>query len=67
MQIGIITAVIIAAAAAIVAGVICFILGGQHRKKVAEKAIGDATEEAKRIVSNALTTADTSERRDWEL
>ena len=62
MQISIVTAVIIAAAAAIIAGVICFILGGQHRKKVAEKAIGDATEEAKRIVTNALTTAETKKR-----
>ena len=53
-----IVAVVVAAAAAVIG----FILGGIHRKKVAEKAIGDATEEAKRIVSNALTAAEAKKR-----
>ena len=48
--------------AAVVCGVVGFIGGGIHRKRVAEKAIGDATEEAKRIVSNALTTAEQKKR-----
>lgn len=55
-------AIILIAAAAVIFGVVGFVLGQLHRKKVAEKAIGDATEEAKRIVSNALTTAETKKR-----
>lgn len=55
-------AIILIAAAAVVFGIIGFVLGQNHRKKVAEKAIGSATEEAKRIVSNALTTAETKKR-----
>ena len=39
-----------------------FVVGYISRKKKAEKAIGDATEEAKRIVNNALTTAETKKR-----
>ena len=58
MIITIVAAVVVAAAAAVIG----FILGGIHRKKVAEKAIGDATEEAKRIVSNALTAAEAKKR-----
>lgn len=54
----IVAAVVVAVAAAVIG----FILGGIHRKKVAEKAIGDATEEAKRIVSNALTAAEAKKR-----
>ena len=39
-------------------GVVGFILGGAHRKKVAEAAIGSATQEAARIVNNAMTEAE---------
>ena len=53
---------ILIAVAAVVFGAIGFIAGQIHRKKYAEKVIGDATEEAKRIVSNALTTAETKKR-----
>ena len=45
-------------AAAVVFGVVGFITGGAHRKKVAEAAIGSATEEAARIVNNAMTEAE---------
>ena len=55
-------AIILAAAVGIVLGIVGFVFGQLHRKKVAEKAIGDATEEAKRIVNNALTTAETKKR-----
>ena len=41
-------------AAAVVFGVVGFVVGGAHRKKVAEAAIGSATEEAARIVNNAM-------------
>ena len=45
-------------AAAVVFGVVGFVTGGAHRKKVAEAAIGSATEEAARIVNNAMTEAE---------
>ena len=47
---------------AVVLGVLGFVFGVQYRKRVAEKAIGDANDEAKRIVSNALTTAENKKR-----
>ncbi len=50
--------IIIAVACAVVFGVGGFIIGGAHRKKVAESAIGSATEEAARIVNNAMTEAE---------
>ncbi|MBE6827012.1 MAG: ribonuclease Y [Ruminococcaceae bacterium] len=54
--------VIISVAAAVVFGIIGFILGGLHRKKVAEAAIGSATEEATRIVNQAVQTAENKKR-----
>lgn len=54
--------VIAAAVAAVVFGVLGFVLGGLHRKKVAESAIGSATEEATRIVNQAVQTAETKKR-----
>lgn len=62
MKISIVVAIIIAVILAAAAGVICFFLGVSHRKKIAEKAIGDAEEEAKRIVSNAITQAEAKKR-----
>jgi ribonuclease Y len=55
-------AIIVAAVAAVVFGVIGFILGELHRKKVAESAIGSATEEATRIVNQAVQTAENKKR-----
>ena len=54
--------IIAAAVAAVVFGVIGFILGELHRKKVAEAAIGSATEEATRIVNQAVQTAENKKR-----
>lgn len=54
--------VIAAAVAAVVFGILGFVLGGLHRKKVAEAAIGSATEEATRIVNQAVQTAETKKR-----
>ncbi len=54
----ILIAVIAAVAAAAVFGVLGFFLGSAHRKKVAEAAIGSATEEAARIVNQAVQTAE---------
>ena len=60
MKIGL--AIILIVAAAVVSGIICFILGGLHRKKVAEAAIGSATEEANRIVSQAVSEAESKKK-----
>ena len=47
--------IIVALVVGVVAG---FFIGGAHRKKVAEAAIGSATDEAARIVNNAMTEAE---------
>ena len=57
-----VTAIILIVAAAAVFGIVGFIVGGLHRRKVAEKAIGSATDEAKRIVNEALSTAEAKKR-----
>jgi len=54
--------VIIAVAAAVVFGVVGYIIGGLHRKKVAEATIGSANKEAARIVNEALTEAETKKK-----
>ncbi|MDD6619638.1 MAG: ribonuclease Y [Eubacteriales bacterium] len=54
----------------IVVGVICaivfsilgFVLGGEHRRKTSEKEIGSATQEATRIINNALTEAEATKK-----
>ncbi|MDR1629655.1 MAG: ribonuclease Y [Oscillospiraceae bacterium] len=52
------TAIIIAIATLAVGLIIGFIAGGIHRKRKAEAAIGSATEEANRIVTQAVTQAE---------
>lgn len=61
-MIPIIITVIAVVATAVIFGVVGFILGGLHRKKVAEAAIGSATEEATRIVNQAVQTAENKKR-----
>lgn len=56
------TVILIIVAATVVGGVIGFILGEFHRKKVAEAAIGSANEEATRIVNQAMQTAENQKR-----
>ncbi len=53
---------IAAVAALVVGGVIGFILGGSHRKKVAEAEIGSAEKEAKKIVSDAIASAEAKKK-----
>lgn len=50
--------ILIALAAAAAAGAACFILGVKYRKGKAEAAIGSAEDEAKRIVGEAVKTAE---------
>ena len=53
----IITVLLVLVAAA-VAGALGFYLGGENRKRTAEAKIGSAEEEAKRIVNDAIKTAE---------
>ena len=53
----ILTVVLVLVAAA-VAGALGFYLGGENRKRTAEAKIGSAEEEAKRIVNDAIKTAE---------
>ncbi|MCH5191979.1 MAG: ribonuclease Y [Oscillospiraceae bacterium] len=54
--------VVIAVASAVVFGVLGFVLGGVHRKRVAEAKIGSANEEALRIVNQAVQTAESKKK-----
>ena len=51
-------AIILIVVAALLFGGVGFYAGIQHRKKVAEAAIGSANQEAARIINTALTTAE---------
>ena len=53
---------VIVAAVALVIGVIAFALGIFYRKTVSEKQIGSANEEARRIINEAIKTADTKKK-----
>ncbi|MGN0557855.1 MAG: ribonuclease Y [Acutalibacteraceae bacterium] len=55
-------AIILIAAAAVVGIVGGFFIGTVHRKRVAEAEIGSAEQEAKRIVSEAIKTADAKKK-----
>lgn len=55
--------VLIAAVVALAAGIaIGFIIGGLHRKKVAEAAIGSAEQEANKIISDAIAAAEAKKK-----
>lgn len=53
---------IVAAAAFVIALVIGFPIGIQYRKKVAEKEISSAEDEAKRIINEAIKSAEGKKR-----
>ena len=55
-------AILIAAVTLVVGAVIGFVLGGLHRKKVAEAAIGSAEQEANKIVSDAIAAAEAKKK-----
>ncbi len=55
-------ALVIAAATLVVGALVGFISGVVHRKKVAENEIGSAEQEAKRIISDAMKTAETKKK-----
>ena len=55
-------AAVVAVVLAVISGAICFRLGVSHRKRVAEAQIGSAEAEAKRIVDEAVKTAENKKR-----
>lgn len=58
----IIIPIIVGIVAAVIFGVVGFIIGGEHRRKTSEKEIGSATQEATRIINNALSEAETTKK-----
>ena len=54
--------VIVGAVCAAVFAVLGFVLGVAHRRKTAEKEIGSATQEATKIINNALAEAEASKK-----
>ena len=46
----------------LVGAVIAFFLGVEYRKKSAEAALGSAEEEAKRLISDAIKSAETKKK-----
>ena len=56
--IAIIICVVVGLVIAAVVGVIAFMAGSSHRKKSAEATIGSAEEEAKKIIEEAVKTAE---------
>ena len=54
----ILVTVVVAVVAAVVCGAPCFFIGVAYRRKTAEAKLGSAEEEAKRIVNDAIKTAE---------
>ena len=55
-------AAVVAVVLAAISGTVCFRLGISYRKKIAEEQIGSAEKEAKRIVDDAVKTAENKKR-----
>lgn len=55
-------AILLIVLAAVISGVACFLAGVSHRKKIAEAEIGSAEQEAKRIVDEAVKTAEAKKK-----
>ena len=55
-------AIVSAVAAGLVCGIVAFFLGVSHRKKQAETVIGSAEDEASRILSEAVKTAEAKKK-----
>ena len=55
-------AILLLVVAAVVCGAVGFFMGINHRKKVAEAEIGSAEQEAKRIISEAIKTAEAKKK-----
>lgn len=58
----IIVPIIVGVLCAIIFGVLGCVLGGEHRRKTSEKEIGSATQQATKIINNALTEAEATKK-----
>ena len=58
----IIVPIIVGVLCAIIFGVLGFVLGGEHRRKTSEKEIGSATQQATKIINNALPEAEATKK-----
>ena len=58
----IIVPIIVGVLCAIIFCVLGFLLGGEHRRKTSEKEIGSATQQATKIINNALTEAEATKK-----
>lgn len=54
--------IVAAVALVLIAGVVAFFLGVKYRMKVAEAELGSAEEEAKRLISDAIKTAESKKK-----
>ena len=54
--------IIVGAVSIIIFGALCFVLGGEYRRKTSEKQIGSATQEATKIINNALAEAESTKK-----
>ena len=55
-------ALVVAGVTLLVGTIAGFVIGGLHRKRVAEQEIGSAEQEAKRIISDAMKTAESKKK-----
>ena len=58
----VIVPIIVGVLCALIFGVIGFVFGGEHRRKTSEKEIGSATQQATKIINNALNEAEASKK-----
>lgn len=58
----VIVPIIVGALCALIFGVIGFVFGGEHRRKTSEKEIGSATQQATKIINNALNEAEATKK-----
>ena len=58
----IIIPIIIGVVCAVIFGIIGFVLGGEYRRRTSEKEIGSATQEATKIINNALSEAESTKK-----
>ena len=58
----VIVPIIVGVLCALIFGVIGFVFGGQHRRKTSEKEIGSATQQATKIINNALNEAEATKK-----
>ena len=57
-----IIAIVVGIVCAVIFGIIGFVVGGEHRRRTSEKAIGSATQEATKIINNALSEAEATKK-----